>query len=189
MSLLFKNKLKIKTTVEQGKVKTCISYYKVKGADSIKLRFLATMNTAMMYQTENKYKETTVSTLINSLDMLNVNYCKKSVTKNEVMKIFGIASNLNNIPKTKEYSIGIALNSDNLEAILKSYDLHYYISKKSFHPEELLKLFEDNFLNEEDLTSNFNYDIFDSNSIEQIVIIAAKEDSDFISNAIRNITK
>ena len=202
MNFFNKTKFKAKISVELDKLKFCINYYNVKNSDNLKASFLkelmaenfclVTLNTNMLYENESKDFEDLVNGLIAELDKHNINYCKKSVNSENDMKILGVNINIDSKKKRKAYMVGFVINLESFEAIqsfINSYTLHYYISRNTLSSEELLRKFELNYFNDEELVADFDYDVLDSNFIKQLVIYSNKEGADLVSGIIDRVNK
>lgn len=202
MNFFNNNKLKAKTNIELDRVNFCINYYNIKESDKLKLTLikkimkqnycLVTIDTTMLYKNDIKDTETMMESLVGELEKLKVAYCKKANISNSDTKILGVRVNMDGKKKQKDYIIGFTINSEKLDVIqtiMKNPSFHYYLVKDELTEEELLNKFELNYFNEEELKLYFQYDVFDSSFIKQLVITSSKENLSFINKIIEETNR
>lgn len=197
MSFFFKNKLKVQTRNDEGRIKFYIDFYKVKNSAEIKLHLLkelidknhclAAVSTDMMYQQDISDLDDMIDNLIAQLEKLNITFIKKSIVSQNTVKVLGILLNSKAKKKRKDYMIGFIARPENLEALqnlTNKFTLHYYIGIKDISHEELLNKFQENYSNEDELSSNFDYEVIDNSYLERLAISSTSEGSGLVSNII-----
>lgn len=202
MNIFSKKKLKISRQSTKNHTKFCIDYYYLEKSNDFKIKIfeelfnkntcLTIVDTNLSYLQSQTGKDELENNLITLLNSLNIKY-KKLIVKPS-SNGSGLKSLLNSRAKDKgkEYIIGFVVSKKDLETIepiIKTYNTHYYIDSSELNEEELLEQVEVYYHDEDDLLDEFAYNIFDCNSVKNLVINSRNEDTEFVNSIVTKLEK
>jgi hypothetical protein len=204
MIFFSKNKLKVRNESTKKSTKFCIEYYNLKEYNNFKIQLLKEMfklsndislmivDTTLSYNQTQKDKQDSIDRLTNLLDSIDIKYKKMTVKPTENKSGLAAMIKLNNNKKNKDYILGLVVSEktlENLESIIKLYNIHYYINPISLRNDDLLEEIETYYYDEDELHLKFKYSIFDCTSIKNMAISSEPENEELINNIINNIKK
>lgn len=202
MRIFSKKKLKINNQSTKNYTKFCIDYYYLEKSNDFKMKTfeemlnknicLAIVDTNLSYLQTQAEKDALENNLTTLLDNLNIEY-KKLIVKPS-SNGSGLKALLNSKAKDKgkEYIIGFVISEKNLETIkpvIETYNTYYFIDSSGSNKDELLEQVEVYYHDEDDLLDRFDYNIFDCNSIENLVINSKIKNTEFVSSIVNKLEK
>lgn len=201
MSFFNKSKLKIKSELKGNDSKVYVDYYRLKELDSFKVKLLGRLleNTTCLGIIDTKFQanddknanEKIVNDAAILLDQINIDYVKKTIKKEPVITALGVSIKLNNANELKDYIIGFSLSEDKIKDILpitNSYNIHYYIGSNETFAGNLQDKVQMYYENSDELNHNFDYNVFDNNSIKNTVITTSQERIEGIRKMLENLS-
>lgn len=204
MIFFSKNKLKVRNESTKKCTKFCIEYYNLKEYSNFKIQLLKEMlklsndmslmivDTTLSYNQTQIDKENSVAQLTNLLDSLDIKYRKMIIKPTENKSGLAAMIKLNNNKKNKDYIVGLVVSEkelENLESIMKCYNVHYYIDPIGLSKDNLLEEVETYYYDEDELQLKFKHSIFDCTSIKNMAISSKIENEQLINSIINNTKK
>ena len=197
MNFFSQKKPKVKMETKEDTVTFSIGYYKSKTPEEYKKELfkkiisssvcMAIINTKFMYQEQKIEYNSGQQELLSRLNNIGINYTRVSVKRKDEMTFFGLSVRRTNNKVYEDYIIGLIVESQNfedIEQILKDYNPHYYIDCGICSADKLLDRFKADFDDEDKLSSEFKYIVFDDNFMKNMVIYCEREDAEHISNIL-----
>jgi hypothetical protein len=199
MGIFNKSKLKVKTETIDNTISYFIDYNNFKPADVFMLEmlseisqgnnYLVVIDTKMLSRASENTSDL-LNKLITALDKLALKYKVLKIARDNRITIFGASVNINDKKKSMDTIIGTIVDIENIKAIkelLNNYFVYYYCGNNIVcTDEEILDNFERNYHNDS-LKDFFTYNIFDSKSLNHLVINAGIEHSEFILSIIKGL--
>jgi hypothetical protein len=195
MGIFTKHKLKIRRKTALDVTKINIDYYKIKEVERLKTSLLKDLmgnNLCLaIIDSRLQYKEmdSSIDDLVASLEKANILYRKKIVKEDETKKVLGISMKVSSSTKAKRYILGALFSQDNInniEKIIKAYNIYYYFDFNNLHGEDLLDKIEFYFEDEEELFINFGLSVFDSNAFNNMNIKVNREYYSHANEVVEN---
>lgn len=202
MSFFSKSKLKIKNQSTKNHAMFCMDYFNLKQSSDFKIKLfkemlnncmcLVLIDTNLSYLQTQLEKDEFANKLTALLDTLDVEYKKltvKSISNGSGLKAL---INAKNKDKGKDHIVGLVASEKNLEIIkpiMDVYNAHYYIDTLGLSKDEMLEQVQAYYDDEDELLNKFTYDIFDCNSIKNIVIHSKVENTTYINDIVNKLEK
>lgn len=202
MNFFSKKKLKINDQSTKDQIKFCIDYFKLGDSNNFKTTLfeelfnsctcLTIIDSNLSYLQKQPEKDELANKITTLLDSLHIEYKKLIVKSSSNGSGLKALINAKNKDKGKEYIIGFVISRKDLQImkpIFEEYNTHYYISSSELNKDELLEQVEVYYHSEDELLDKFSYNIFDCNSIKNLVINSKSKDSALINSTINKLEK
>lgn len=197
MFLFGRNKLKMRSEEDNDKVRTFVEYFGIKQKDVFKANVFKTLignnlclgilDSNLLYSGPYEESEIELEEIIEHMDSTGIAFKKFEVKKVPEISVFGITVKKGSKKTDKDYIIGFVINKDNFEKIeehVRKINMYYFIDRNNLDEEALLRKFEENYHDIEEIGKNFHYQIFNNNFNEQLVILSEPQTTEEIKETI-----